>query len=481
LSITRIRAAEIFPRPSRRFLGAPQIAILNRRESKPGGVRPHCSFRSRAGVKRERRACPSPVAGIDTRPAFMVNNRSMSEPVRPFKGLLYNGKYAAGIAGKVCPPYDIIPDPHPYYDRDPLNAIRLEVPLAAAGKDVYGTAKETLDAWLAEGVLSLDDRESIYVYEQAFTLGGKVRQRRGMIALVRLDPGRILTHEETRRAAREDRRRLIKRLGVLTSLVFSMYEDRSKKIERLIDAAPKELLYDFTDELSIGNRFYRVSDPAAIGALASAIQDKKLYVADGHHRLSVALDLKLPYAAMYLTDMRTEGIAILPYHRTVLLKAGMTQVSILDALSPYFDIAPAEYAAGAVCERLIEGISSAPGLSFFLYFKGEKPGFFRLTQKKAIDFDPESHPALRALKVSVIHRGVLKSLLKADDDAISYFNDADEAAGIVDAGAADLAVFVPATSVEEVKAIADNGLFMPPKSTYFYPKILTGLVFHKYV
>jgi len=460
---------------------APHSAIPFRRESKPGGVRQHCSFRSRAGVKRERRACGAHAAGIDTRPAFMVNNRSMSELVRPFKGLLYNGKYAADIAGKVCPPFDIIPDPRPYYDRDPLNAIRLELPLAAVGEDVYGTAKETLDAWLAEGVLCLDSRESVYIYEQAFTLGGKVRRRRGVIALVRLGPGRILTHEETRRAAREDRRRLIKRLGVLTSLVFSMYEDRSKEIERLIDAAPKELLYDFTDELSIGNKFYRVSDPAAIGTLASAMKDKKLYVADGHHRLSVALDLKLPYAAMYLTDMRGDGIAILPYHRTARLKAGMAADRVLDVLSPYFDIAPAEYAPGAVCERLIEGISSAPGLSFFLYFKGEKPGVFRLTQKKAIDFDPESHPALRALKVSVVHRGVLKRLLGVDDDAISYFNDADEAAGVVDAGAADLAVFVPATSVEEVKTIADNGLFMPPKSTYFYPKILTGLVFHRYV
>ncbi len=416
---------------------------------------------------------------IDIRPAFMVKNRSMPELIRPFKGLLYKEKYAAGIAGRVCPPYDIIPDPRPYYERDRFNAIRLELPIAQAGKDVYETAKETLDAWFAEGVLSYDGRESVYIYEQAFTLGGRVRRRRGIIPLVRLEPGRILTHEETRKAAREDRRNLIEKLGLFTSLVFSMYEDPSKEIERLIDAAPKELLYDFTDDLSIGNRFYRLSDPAGLGALASAMEEKKLYVADGHHRLSVALELGLPYVAMYLTEMHSDGIAILPYHRVVRLKGGMTAARVLDALSPYFDIAGAGYAPGAV-GGVIEGISSGPALSFFLYFKGEKPGLFRLTQKKTIDFDPDSHPALRGLKVSVIHRGVLKHLLGVDDDAISYFNDADEAARLVEAGEGDAAVFVPATSVEEVKAIADNGLFMPPKTTYFYPKILTGLVFYKY-
>ena len=423
---------------------------------------------------------PATCAGVDFRPVFVVNNRSMSELVKPFKGLIYSGKYAGNIAGRVCPPYDIIPDPRPYYDRDPFNAVRLELPLAAAGKDVYETAKETLDAWLAEGVLSYDGRESVYIYEQAFALGGKVRRRRGIIPLVRLEKGRILTHEETRKHAREDRRSLIKKLGVFTSLVFSMYEDRSKEIERLIDAAPKELLCDFTDELSIENRFYRLSDVAALGALSAAMEKKRLYVADGHHRLSVASELGLPYVAMYLTDMHAEGIAILPYHRIVRLKGGTTAARVLDALSPYFDVAPAEYAPGAACDALIEGISSAPALSFLLYFGREKPGFFRLTQKKAIDFDPDSHPALRGLKVSVVHRGVLKHLLGAEDDGISYFNDADEAARLADAGECDFAVFVPATSVEEVKAIADNGLFMPPKSTYFYPKILTGLVFHKY-
>ncbi len=409
----------------------------------------------------------------------MLNNRTMSHLIKPFKGLLYNRKDAGKIAARVCPPYDIIPDARPYYELDPENAIRLEVPQAGPGGDQYEAAGQTLGSWLSQGVLSYDDRESIYVYDQEFAIGGKTLTRRGFIPLVRLQPGDILTHEETRKHAREDRKRLIGRLGTFTSLVFSMYEDRSKAIEKLIDATPKELLYDFTDELSIKNRFYRISDPAAIGALALAMQEKKLYIADGHHRLSVAKELGLPYVAMYLTDMYSDGIAILPYHRVVKPEGGMAPARVLDVLSPWFDVSREEYAPGAATQRLIEEISSASVLSFLLYFKGEK-GLFKMTQKKAIDFDPDSNPAVRNLKVSVVHRGVLKHLLGTGDDAISYFNDADEAAGLVDASESDFAVLVPATSAEEVKTIADNGLFMPPKSTYFYPKILTGLVLYKY-
>ena len=103
-----------------------------------------------------------------------------------------------------------------------------------------------------------------------------------------------------------------------------------------------------------------------------------------------------------------------------------------------------------------------------------------LTQKKEMDFDPESHRSLRSLKVNAVHRGVLKHLLRVQDDEISFLNSADEAVRLVNCNQYDFAVFVPATSVEEVKDIAENGLYMPPKSTYFYPKVLTGLVFHKY-
>jgi uncharacterized protein (DUF1015 family) len=138
-----------------------------------------------------------------------------------------------------------------------------------------------------------------------------------------------------------------------------------------------------------------------------------------------------------------------------------------------------EFTQGGL-DELIARISSSPVLSFLLYFNGKTPSLHLLAQKKEMDFDPESRQSLRSLRVNAVHRGVLKHLLRVQDEEISFSNSADEAVGLVNCNRCDFAVFVPATSVEEVKDIAENGLFMPPKSTYFYPKVLTGLVFHKY-
>jgi uncharacterized protein (DUF1015 family) len=411
----------------------------------------------------------------------MLNKGSMPDAlIKPFKGLLYNKTKIGDISACVCPPYDIIPDPLPYYHRSGCNAVRLELPVATEDSDMYEAAKKTLDAWLRDAVLSFDDRESVYLYEQEFTLHGRTRKRSGLIPLVRLDRQRILTHEETRREAREDREKLIEKLRTFTSLILAMYEDNSGEMGRLIQDSPKEQIYDFIDELSIRNTFYRWTDPALTATLAAMMEEKILYVADGHHRLSVALKLGLPYVAMYLTDMHADGIAILPYHRVVSLKEKKEDKQVLALVAPYFDVAKVECPPQAGPEGLVEQISSSPTLSFALYFNGEKPSFYMLTQKKEIDFDPDNHRSLRRLKVNAVHRGVLTHLLKVQDDEISFLNSADDAVRLVNGKEYDFAVFVPATSVEEVKDIAGNGLCMPPKSTYFYPKALTGLVFHKY-
>jgi uncharacterized protein (DUF1015 family) len=400
--------------------------------------------------------------------------------IKPFRGLLYNKEKVADASTSVCPPYDIIPDPAPYYERSPFNAVRLELPLPGEGADAYDAAAQTLDAWLRGQILTLDGRETIYIYEQEFTLQGRTRRRRGIIPLVRLDKERIFTHEETRKKAREDREKLIRRLKTFTSLVFAMYEDPSGEIEGLVEGARKEQICDFVDDLSIRNRFFRMTDAAQMAGLVAALDERRLYIADGHHRLSVAFTLGLSHVPIYLTDMRAEGISILPYHRVVLLKEKRRSEEIISALAPYFTVSEAALGSEAELDGLVDGCSSSPALSFLLYFDGKKPSLSMLTQKEALLFDPGSHEIMRSLKVNAIHRGVLTHLLGIKEEEISFLNSPEEARKLVNEGRYDFALFVPATSVDEVKAIAENGLFMPPKSTYFYPKILTGLVFYKY-
>jgi uncharacterized protein (DUF1015 family) len=411
----------------------------------------------------------------------MVNMSHMPAPlIKPFKGLLYNHEKVGDIARCVCPPYDVIPDPSPYYERSPYNTIRLELPVEAHGLNKYENAKRTLDTWLGAGVLSFDREDSIYLCEQEFVLNGVVRKRTGFIPLVRLDRERILTHEETRKRAREDRERLIETTGTFTSLIFAMYEDEPQEVARLMKTCDKERLHDFTDEFAIRNRFFRMRKPEEMARLSLLMEGKELYVADGHHRLSVSYKLGLPYVAIFLTDMNADGIAILPYHRVVRQNEKQEVGGILEALKTYFDVSEVPGHDLETLRRLAEDISASPTLSFLLYFSRKAPLLLRFDQKEPFDFDPESHEILRRLRVNAIHAGVLKHLLGVADEEISFSNDPEEAMKLVDEGGGDFAVFVPGTSVREVKDIAENHLYMPPKSTYFYPKVTSGLVFYKY-
>jgi uncharacterized protein (DUF1015 family) len=400
--------------------------------------------------------------------------------IKPFKGLLYNRKKIDDIAKCVCPPYDVIRDPTPYYERSPYNTIRLELPVAAKGFDEYETAKKTLDSWLADGVLFFDPQDSIYICEQEFSLNGITRKRTGFVPLVRLDGERILTHVETRKRAREDREKLIERMATFTSLIFAMYEDDSGEIGRLIAGSDKEELHDFVDDQGVRNRFFRMRQPLELEHLSFLMNKKNLYIADGHHRLSVSFKLGLPYVAIFLTDMNADGIAILPYHRLVRLNKKRDAGEILRTLSPYFAVSRISETDPATICRLIDDISASTELSFLLYCGGEKRSLIRFHQVHHLDFDPESHEILRKLRVNAVHSGVLKHLLHVGDDEISFLNDPMEAIRQVNDERYDFAVFVPGTSVREVKDIAENHLYMPPKSTYFYPKVTSGLVFYKY-
>jgi uncharacterized protein (DUF1015 family) len=405
----------------------------------------------------------------------------MPEPlIRPFKGLIYNSRKADDISRYVCPPYDVIADPRAYYKQSTFNAVRLELPVAAPPATGYDEAARTLDAWVHQEILTIDDTETIYIYEQEFVVDGRRHTRRGLIPLVRLTRDGILTHEETRKAAREDRENLIRRLKTFTSLIFALYDDKQKAIEKLLISSEKESMYAFSDELSITNRFYRMKDPAQIRELTALMENKKVYIADGHHRLSVALKLGLPYVAMYLSDMHSEGIVILPYHRTVRLSAGRTLASLLDGAKGLLRVEKVLLTEPEKFKALIRSLASGPNPSFGLFFKDDKTHLYILSQEKPFFKDKGTPESLRKLSVTIAHTGILKGLFGIKDEEIGFVNEVSEAVQLVNEGKSDLALFVPPTTVDEVRDVADRGLYMPPKSTYFFPKLLTGLVFHKY-
>ncbi len=405
----------------------------------------------------------------------------MPQPlIRPFKGLIYNRSKIDDISRCVCPPYDIIPDPAVYYERSTFNAVRLELPVETPSTTQYDEAARTLEAWIREDILTFDDIETIYLYEQEFTIGGTTHTRRGIIPLVKLDPGSILTHEETRKAAREDREKLIQRLKTFTSLIFALYGDSHRAIGKFLASAEKERLYSFSDELSITNRFYKMTDPAQINQLVTLMEGKKIYIADGHHRLSVAFKLGLPYVAMYLSDMESEGIVILPYHRIVRSASGRGLAHLLESVQNLFRVEKVAFSGVEKLKDLVRSLTAGANPSFGLFCKEDKTHVYILSQKKPFLEDEGTPESLRKLSVTIAHSGLLKGLFSIKEEEISFLNDASEAVQLINEGTYDLALFVPPTTVEEVKDVADHGLYMPPKSTYFFPKVLTGLVFHKY-
>ncbi len=412
----------------------------------------------------------------------MINKGFMADPlIKPFKGLLYNSPHIQSEIDRiVCPPYDIISNKSIYYQRHPLNAIRLELPVGRPSMNKYVSARKTEEDWMRKGILAFDRDETVYVYEQDFEVDGMTYSRRGMIPLVRLDSKRILTHEETRRKARQDRENLIGSLKTLTSLIIALYDDREQAIEEVLATSEKEKIYDFTDDLSIATRFYRMKNQKEMEVLASLMEEKKIFIADGHHRLSVSFKLGLPYAAMYLCNMYSQGIVIMPYHRTVRLRKKRRINQLLAGVKNNFDTVKVACRNATSVKEVVAKITLSKEPAFALYTHDDPAHLYILTQKRQFYTDKKAHPSLRGLKVTIAHSGLLKELLGVKDEEISFVKDAAEAVSQTKKGEADFALLVPPTTVEEVKEIAEKGLYMPPKSTYFVPKILTGLVFYKY-
>jgi uncharacterized protein (DUF1015 family) len=407
----------------------------------------------------------------------------MSEAfTKPFSGILYNKEKIADISRVVCPPYDVISNTASYYERSNQNAIRLELPVASGSMDQYTNAKHIMDEWLEKEILLPDRKETIYIYEQEFEIEHVSFLRRGFIALHKLDKQRILTHEETRKKAKADREQLIGTLKTFTSLIFGLYEDKNKEIEDIMTGSGKEKIYDFIDEQSIGNRFYRITDANEIARLVSIMASKKIYIADGHHRLDVSYRLDIPYVPLYLTNMYSPGIVILPYHRTITFEKARPLNEMLDLLKEYTQISRQQYRGNESVKAALATVNASVKPSFVLYSKEDLENLYVVTEKQS--FPPYAgtniHECLKKLKVNVIHSGIIKDLLKIKDEEISFTQDHYESIDFIRKGSLDLAFFLPPTSVEEVRDIADNSLYMPPKSTFFYPKILTGLVFCKY-
>ena len=411
--------------------------------------------------------------------------------IRAFRALRYDTGKAGEIESLVCPPYDVISEAEreALLSKSPYNMVRLELP---RGDDPYAQAGALLMEWRESGVLKTDMDEGIYIYEEEFSekvTHGEKKALRGLICRVRLEDfsaGVVLPHEETLSKAKEDRFRLMEATGCNFSQIYSLYQDPQhttrKRLDALASTCPPR--YDFSDGL-VTHRLWVVNDPVAIEALRKDFADRKLYIADGHHRYETALRYRehhpeADHVMMMLVNMEDPGLVVFPTHRLLSELSGFDAAALPERCGEFF--AAARHSSREETETALADFYQA-GQHAFGYFDGAQ--WYTLLLKDAAVMDgvlPERSEAYRRLDVSILHSLILERLLGIDRENmaaqknLSYTRSAEEAEQSVQSGKSQCCFLLNPTRVAEIGAVATAGEKMPQKSTYFYPKLITGLV-----
>jgi uncharacterized protein (DUF1015 family) len=402
--------------------------------------------------------------------------------VRPFAGIRYQVP-SRDLHKVLAPPYDVISPAaqRELYERDPRNVVRL-ILNRTEGEAAYADAGATFRRWVQQGVLAAEERPVFYVLEQTFGAGGRALTRHGLFARFRAeDPGRgvILPHEQTRQGPREDRYRLLLATRANFSPIFLMFPDPSGRFaEAAAAVAAAAPLASYTDDGGVAHRLWRVDEDGAIAAFEQSLAGAKAYIADGHHRHATALryrDEVGPDGAWtmgYFTPLEGPGLVVLPYHR--ILSAGPSLAEARRALQGVFRLTDATSAGDAAHRASASGAPYAFGLA--------APGQGALLAEAlpaAERLLPDAAPpSLRALDTWFLHHAVLQPLLEVPEEAVDYVHSQAEAEEAVARGACRLAVLVRPTPVGQIVDVAEAGESMPAKSTFFHPKVPSGLVIH---
>ncbi len=435
--------------------------------------------------------------------------------IYPFRAWRYNPS-AVRLEDVVTQPYDKISPAmqEAYYDRSPYNLVRIilgkpELFDAEGGESVYTRAARDLKTWQQQGVLVQEQAPAIFAYAQRFTVPGTetVKERRGFIALGKVHDYAekvVYRHEQTLSKPKGDRLNLLKATHAHFGQIFMLYSDPAGSVEKILyeGAGPAEA--EVTDEYGVLHRVWRVSDPAAIRLLTTTMADKKLIIADGHHRYETALNYArehapaapaktelstsqlpqpaFPEAAVMMTfvNMDSDGLVILPTHRVVHSLANFDPATFTRAAEEFFTVEalPAGEAAGYVAT-----LGSQQGPAFVAITRGE--AFLLRSKPDAVKAVLAHLPERqRQLDLSHLHSIVLDRLLGLNEEKvreqtnIRYLRNAAEAVDQVRRGEADVAFLTNPVSMEQLKEVAFAGDVMPQKSTDFFPKLLSGLTIY---
>ncbi|MFH1057471.1 MAG: DUF1015 domain-containing protein [Pseudomonadota bacterium] len=434
--------------------------------------------------------------------------------VSPFRALRYDPALVPDLRRVVTPPYDVISprEQDDFYRAHPHNVIRIELNRASdretPADNCYTRAAAHLREWVAEGVLARDERPGFYLSETTYLdSDGATRTRRGFFTALKVEDfsaGVVLPHERTFTGHKEDRLKLTLATSANVSPIFALFPDDANSVWGVLDAAKEATpLADFSDPFGLPQKLYAVRNEAACQTVQRLMADKVIFIADGHHRYETALNYRnlmrerhpgrgpaaaFNYVLTYLCSMNDPGLTVFPCHRMLPRLDGFNARDFLPAAAPYFTWVEIPIAGDltAAKARLQDALAEAgqerPSIGLVDH---DSESFYVLSLKEGIrrgDLMDVAEPELKDLDVVVLTDLVLDKILGLDNRArdqihtIKYVSRLNEVVDEVRAGQARLAFLLNPTRVEQVQAVAEAGLIMPRKSTYFYPKVLTGLV-----
>lgn len=440
--------------------------------------------------------------------------------ITPFRGLRYNYDHVKNLADVATPPYDVIDQAAQdrYYQKHPYNIIRLEYGKTYPGdgdSNRYTRAAADFHMWKAEKVLVPEKDPALYLYDQEFTVDGQKKIRTGFVCAVKLEPyekGIVLPHEETLPKHKADRLSLMRACTANFSPIFSLYADPDSAVTTALrEVSQRQPDASFTDENSETHRLWVVRNTAAIGLVRNLMSDRRIFIADGHHRYETALNYRderekekagpspsgidpaFNYVMMTLVNLYDPGLVVLPTHRLV-KNAGESDIANLPAriqdnfLLEEFPSASGKRDFKKFLTELAKRGRDLSGRSLHRHVFGiYLGGRLYLASLKNEDnparlMQQGKSPAWQGLDVSVLHSLILEKYLGIDEELrargehITYTREEEGALAAVDRGQYQAAFFLNPTLVEEVINVAGNGEKMPQKSTYFYPKLIAGLV-----
>ncbi len=429
--------------------------------------------------------------------------------VYPFNSFIYNKDKIKEIENVMSPPYDIISEEiqENLYNKNPYNFVRLilgkQNPDDTNNNNRYTRAKQFFDSWIKDSILIKLDKPAIFAYKIKYSIKNQIKTMNGFFVLLKLDPDYISVkaHERTLSKPKEDRLNLMRACNANLEPIQLLYIDQQDKIRKKIDACITEPIFDIKGYDGFNHKLWKIDDENIISFVQNELKNKILFIADGHHRYQTAInyanelkekkkitDENAPfnYRMVILANLFDKGLSILPTHRLI-KKFDVDIYNIIEKLKKYFYVE----------EKIVKNINEIDNISkkikknletkkehkFALY---TKKNYFILTLKeeKIMDkFAKDKSKTWRTLDVSILHKIILEHFMGITqeniEDYVKYTRVDEEAIKFVNNGKFDFSVLMNPTKIEELKSVAESGEHMPQKSTYFLPKMLSGLVIYK--